>query len=350
MIEISVFDGACFLLRQACRPTRLANGDEGVLFRGLAYPLVNGERIDLAGPAEVPGAGPPQAAPAPRFLIVLGDRSGYLFVAGSTLERETAAAALRGAGAQLVHSGRHLGDPIDDFVPDWFIRFDVATAAPDTLEQSVAKALAAVSAVTAEDDLAALRAQILTTELLGTHAQLAAAHAESARLRVERAEALSARDAADAGLKEQLEAARLERDHALSLAAQASEAAAAQAATPPAASPTTQRRLRSEIETVLRTLLPHVELLRDSLAVITTEYRERGSLYRALGQLSPAGELPANWKKVRALDHWWERHVADGASDAGRLYARWDATSRTFAILVSRKQEQSRDFDWLRTI
>ncbi|MEW5965352.1 MAG: hypothetical protein AB1749_17575 [Pseudomonadota bacterium] len=102
------------------------------------------------------------------------------------------------------------------------------------------------------------------------------------------------------------------------------------------------------VQTVIAILLPHVHLLRDSLLVAAVEYRDRNSLYRALAQLDPSeGRPPKTWKKLADLKYW-ERHVSDGASDAGRVYAWLDTNARVFRVLVSNKSEQTRDIAWLR--
>ena len=68
--------------------------------------------------------------------------------------------------------------------------------------------------------------------------------------------------------------------------------------------------------------MPNVNLLRDSLTVAASEYASRKALYRALSELaSVEGRLPPNWKSVQGAAGWWERHLSDGQSNTGRLYA-----------------------------
>jgi hypothetical protein len=107
-------------------------------------------------------------------------------------------------------------------------------------------------------------------------------------------------------------------------------------------------KLQNEIEAVLETLLPGVRLMRDSLLVIAAEFSNRRALYRGLAELQIAnGRLPPTWKKLKGLDVWWERHMSDGQSDAGRVYARPGETDRDWDVLISHKGEQTRDIAWL---
>jgi hypothetical protein len=80
--------------------------------------------------------------------------------------------------------------------------------------------------------------------------------------------------------------------------------------------------LHDEIADVLSSLLPSLNLLRDSLTVAASEYASRRALYRSLAELaSVESRLPPNWKSVQSATGWWERHVSDGQANTGRLYA-----------------------------
>lgn len=120
-------------------------------------------------------------------------------------------------------------------------------------------------------------------------------------------------------------------------------------AEPPVRQPAPRTRLNDEISVVLETLLPNLNLLRDSLTVAATEYPSRKSLYRALVELAAAeGRLPPTWKAVQRATAWWERHVSDGQDNTGRLYAQWLTGQRRWDVLISDKAEQFRDMIWLR--
>jgi len=108
-------------------------------------------------------------------------------------------------------------------------------------------------------------------------------------------------------------------------------------------------RLHDEISDVLPSLLPHVNLLRDSLTVAASEYTSRKALYRSLAELgSVVSRLPPSWKSVQSALGWWERHVSDGQASTGRNYALYVAEARRWDVLISDKAEQPRDMAWLR--
>lgn len=353
-MPVSVFDGAHFVETRTCVPEPTPDGRPGVLYRGLVHPLLEGERIDLSGPAFVPGdgGGARPAGPAPartRRAVVRGDSSGYVLVEGSVADRESAAAAIREAGASVARAGRYLGAALGDLAPDWFVRFDLNGAPFEAVETAVG-AVKQVSEGSAES-AAELRVRLLAAELAQARARIAALEADNARLRVERAEASAAAAAADADALARLEAERAALQDALVAESRARVVAEALAGetTTVAPRPEAPRGLTAEIETVLRVVTPRVRLVRDSLSFAAVELRDRGALYRALAQLEAADAgWPPGWKKLQAANGWWERHLSDGSSDAGRLYARLDPSDRSVDVLVSTKGEQARDIAWLR--
>lgn len=352
-IEVSVFIGEQLVEKRMCRGARTPDGESGVIYRGLVHPLLDGGRIDLAGPASVPETydATPTSSRSERFSFMWGDRTGYLLVEGSVANREAAASALRAAGADVLRAGRYLGDPLEVLSPDWFVRFDSFGQAPDVLERAVSEMLAIKLHVGGDSNKDKLRLQLIGIELAEARSQAAALRAENARLRVERAEAKAAQDIADLNAAERVDAERAELIAALAEEARArveAEALALESRPPLPAVMTATRSLQNEIDTVIEVLLPHVHLLRDSLLVIAVEYRDRKALYRALAQLDPSlGRPPSTWKKLAGLEYW-ERHISDGASDAGRVYSWLDTRARMFRVLVSRKGEQTRDIAWLR--
>jgi len=144
-------------------------------------------------------------------------------------------------------------------------------------------------------------------------------------------------------LQANLEAERARREEAEKLAADA--LAAVQQ---PRAIPSPARKLKDEIETVLASLLPRIDLQKDTLVFVSSELSDRTSLYRALAELNLGQErMPIRWKKVQGATGWWERHVSSGHDDAGRIYARLDSSTRRWQVLVSHKGDQSRDINWL---
>jgi hypothetical protein len=282
--------------------------------------------------------------------LVKGDNSGYLLIQGSVIDRETAAAALRKSGATIVRIGRYMGDPLDGLSPDWFVRFELGEATFDTVADAVGAP--DFDRASAGESAADLRSRLLITELGQARVQIATAKAEIARLRLELAEISARAVVADvhADVLVRLEDERAALQEALIAESQAREAAEAVAreAEPSARRPEAPRALTAEIETVLRAMTPRVRLIRDSLAFCAVELSDRAHLYRILAQLegTPMG-WPAGWKKLKALAGWWERHLSDGVSDAGRIYARLDPSDRCLEVLVSTKGDQQRDIAWL---
>ena len=108
-------------------------------------------------------------------------------------------------------------------------------------------------------------------------------------------------------------------------------------------------KLQSEVVAVFKWLLLEIELVRDSLAVITVEFSDRGPLYRALAELRrTSGRLPPAWKSFQGASGWWERHINDGSNDLGRVYARRASGTDVWRVLVSYKADQPRDAAWLK--
>lgn len=352
-VTVTVFDGPHLVETRTCRFEAFVDGRAGIIYRGLVHPLLDGDRIDLSGPAFAPGAaaigaqGDTTPATETWRKVVRGEASGYVLIEGSVTAREATAAVVREAGATILRSGRYLGAALEDASPDWFVRFELGRATFSAVEA----ALGVAGKAHAPGDEAAsdLRARLLVAELAQARARIAATEAENARLRVERAEIAAIAATADA--VERLEAERIALQEALineSRAREAAEALATETASI-TARPKAPRGLSTEIETVLRALIPRVRLVRDSLVVAAVELHDRAPLYRALAQLDASlGGWPPGWKKLQAANGWWERHLSDGASDAGRLYARLDARDRSLDVLISTKAEQPRDIAWLR--
>src|SRR5262249_54163025 len=103
-------------------------------------------------------------------------------------------------------------------------------------------------------------------------------------------------------------------------------------------------RLQNEIALLLGSFRPDLRFLRDSLTVVSAEFADRRSCYRALLELGPEA-LGRFWKKIQGAPSWWERHVSNGQDDSGRIYVR--RAERSWDVLVSHKSQQSRDVAWL---
>lgn len=347
---IQVLDGDRQLESRVCRLLRLRDGRAAAVWRGLAFAIGPGDTIDISEsgvpPAEcLPAAAPsPHAGPGLRWGLVEGAEEAWVLVAGSVAERDEMAYRLRGAGLAVLRSGAWLGEPTDGLEPDWFVRI-----ARPAESRSLAAALEAILGPRAAAPPAAgeatedLRRRLVKSELERARMEAAALGAEVERLKTDAANATALAD----------RVARLEAD----LARAEEQLVHRQPATTPSveASPTIQpaprlaRRIQEEVATVLQALLPGVRLLRDSLTVASVEFRDRSGFYRALRELTEGGpRLPPAWKKVRAAEEWWERHVSTGEDDSGRAYARPAPCGAGWDVLLSDKGSQDRDMIWLR--
>ncbi len=342
-LSISIHDGCDLVETRACRLVSLPNGSRGAVWRGAAYPLRAGDRIDINDDTAPPGrcrAMDPEGKAALRHALIEGADEAYLILDGSVVEAEHAAAALRAGGIEVLRSGRYLGDPVGPVLGDWFVRFvkpPAAELAPE-IERLLGPASAGSGLASDEG-----RAHLLATELAAAKAREAGLRSEIARLALLQAEGAAAESDRRAALEAALAAERALREEA--------ELAASRPVAPveqrPVRTPASGK-LRDEIELVLETFLPRLRLLRDSLDVIAAEFGNRGALYRGLGELHTGAEgMPANWKRIKGVDGCWERHVSNGQDDAGRIYARRAPADRTWGVLVSHKGQQSRDIAWL---
>ena len=312
-----------------CRLVHLADGTRAALWRGLAWPIDAGERIDVAGPASplLPEAPPPD----PRFGLIDGDEEAWLVLEGSVTVRDAAVTALRHAGVGVLRSGPWLGDPVDGVVGANFIRF--ARPQVSDLRQAIVKILEdTVTAASARPEPAD-RMRALMVELTEMRAALARAQTAPSESRLQ--------PSAEA----EAELARVQQENAALL--QEITDLHRQFAEIPPARPEPNRaagRLQDEIATLLASLRPDLQFLRESVTVLTGEFADRRGLYRALIELG-SDALGRAWKKMHAAPGWWERHVSNGQDDSGRLYVR--RVERHWEVLVSHKSQQARDLAWL---
>lgn len=346
---IAIFNGDQLFETRPCELVLLPDGRQGAIWRGLAYPLeLPDHRIEMGSEAFVPSeCVPSRAKPANRtsFAVIEGVDEAYVLLSGTVTDCEEASNRLKASGYEVIRTGRYLGDPVEDFETDWFVRIVQPLGSNDSLSRALRNVLG--DQVTERDShktLGEYRAQLIASELASVKAREAALRVEIARLKLESTNAPDTQ----AQIEELRLAVDLEREarqQADWAAAEAQELlnAARRDRPPPRAG-----KIKDEIEVVFAVLIPEVRLMRDSLNVVAAEFSNRRALYRGLAELRTAiGRLPSTWKKLKGLDRWWERHMSDGQDDAGRIYVRFSDADRVWHVLISHKSEQSRDVTWL---
>ena len=309
--EIVIMDGDVFIQLWPCSRTRMADGSEAAIWRGVAYRLQDGDRIDIS-------ACEPKFAPGPTTRIIADGDTSWVLVQGLASDLAHVKSMLAACGETVTRTGRWLGES-DGVTFDWFIRCAslLGTEALRLLSPEEG------SAAEAND-----RQRI--TALEGRLSELTAMVARLESVRPVTAPALRS-------------------DHELALAryeiARLHAEIETQAPTPPP--PPAALRLRDEIGAAIAALRPDVDLLRDSLEVVCVEFHARPALWRAIGELPASGERPEGWKSLRGVERFWERHISTGRDDSGRAYARFDRQSRVWRLLIGWKVDQSRDIAWL---
>lgn len=354
MVLISVYDGPQMLETRECRLAQLADGRRAAIYRGLAFPLLpSGVAIDVSGEAHSAESAPLSEAGAESdrpYAVIAGADAAYVLLAGSNYQADEAAKQLNQAGFEIIRTGRYLGDPVNGFVADWFVR--IATPPhPEALDARLAALFG--RALVAPESAADLRMRLLAGELASARERARRSEEEADRFRVLLAER-SATSTEIAALQESIAVERRRREIAESNASAALaelEAAATTAtpSTPPIPQPAPKRVL-DEIIDVLAALMPRVRLVGGSLDAVAIEFADRRALYRVLAELQACETaMPQRWKTVQGVDGWIEHSkIANGVDSQGRIYARLDRSDRSWDVLVSHKSSQDRDINWLK--
>lgn len=346
---IAIFNGDQLFETRDCELVLLPDGRQGAIWRGLAYPLeLPDHRINMGSEAFPPNDCVPGSArpvPHPNFAVIEGVDEAYVLVPGTVTACEDASNRLKAFGYDVIRTGRYLGDPVEDFDADWFVRIVRPSGSNGPLSTILRNVLGdQVAEKNSHKTLGEYRAQLIATELASAKAREAALRVEIARLKLDSAKSADTQVQIEE-LKVAIDLEREARQHADLAAAEAQQLleAASQNRAPPRAG-----KIKDEVEVVLAALIPEIRLMRDSLNVVAAEFSNRRALYRGLAELrTVTNRLPSTWKKLKGLDQWWERHMSDGQDDAGRIYVRYSATDRIWDVLISHKSEQPRDISWL---
>jgi hypothetical protein len=123
------------LNKRRCPLVRLRDGRSAVLWRGLAFPVLPGDRINIAEDAYPITETLPSATLPNAFAVIDGQDEAYILMAGGFIETEAVAGKLRQAGVVVLRIGRYFGESVPGIPADWFIRIvkpsdvdDLATA------------------------------------------------------------------------------------------------------------------------------------------------------------------------------------------------------------------------------
>ena len=280
--EIQIFDGETALETRRCQVVLLNNGSSAAVWRGLAFPILPGDRIEAAGDAWPIADLRSTATTTQKFTVIDGQSDAYILIPGGFIEIETIAGTIRNAGISVVRTGRYFGEKVDDIDADWFIRV-IKPSCNEGLPGVLEPLLGMRAASTAGTSSADLRSRLLTAELLSSRAREAGLSVEIARLRSALAEFLPEAERQAVALRE-----ALEQEQSLRLAAEQA-AAAASAVIEDRPKPVLSGRIIDEVRDVLAGLLPNVRMLRDSAELIAVEFASRQGVWRAMGELASAG-------------------------------------------------------------
>jgi hypothetical protein len=289
-----------------------------VTWRGVVYPLLPGDQIDVGLPQQA------EPASSGKHVMLPGHDVSWILLQGMATARDEALHSLEAAGFICSRSGRWLGDLVAGEAYDWFIRCE------GEVDPAVIAGLLRGQVQAAPDDPTA-RVALLEQRISDLKADLATLEAKLRKVP-------DVPDARPEDGARGLEAA-------LAQLAVLQDKLAEQPERLPPARP--RDRLGDEIGLMLKGVRPDIEMLRDSLVVAVGEFTSRAALYRALGELPVEGGKPGAWKMLRSVERWWERHVSDGRDHTGRLYAKFDASARRWQVLLGWKQDQARDIAWL---
>jgi hypothetical protein len=105
----------------------------------------------------------------------------------------------------------------------------------------------------------------------------------------------------------------------------------------------------NDLASILGVLLPGLHFIRDSVPFLAGDLDDPAPVYRLLRALDTSGgDIPAGAKQLEGVRGWWELYYRIGQRENGRLYFRLGGERKD--VLVSSKNEQDQDLDYLRRI
>jgi len=107
----------------------------------------------------------------------------------------------------------------------------------------------------------------------------------------------------------------------------------------------TKNRLRRTVEA----LLPRMRFHGPSFDILHKELADPFPVLEMIGELQSRGTLP-NDRKMEGAPPWRRVHFRTGTNDDGRLYFARDAAEEKLHVVISRKDQQKEDVQYLRSI
>lgn len=329
--DVDVFEGGNFVQTWPCTPTKLPDGRDAVIWRGIIYPLLPENRIDASQPWN-----PGRSGPATKAAVLKSPNGCWVLVQGPERSLLDVCQLLSSKGANILRTGRWLGELDSANVFDWYACCDSNLPA-----DAISAALGCINATV-----------ISAPDLFNEVRSAEAATAEIAESPSPHAADPTSGEPAAYGAPEptclQFAPVAIADDAVLSDAmadvARLSEEVERLRARP---IPAAAAKLHQELTDALSALRPDVRLARDSWIVVAAEFRDRSPFWRAVNDLPRDGGRPDGWKAFRSAERWWERHLSTGQDDTGRAYARFDPVGRAWDLLVSWKADQGTDKAWL---
>ncbi len=332
-LSIEVCKDGSAVTRISAELLRLPDGRPAAKWGGLAFPLHDGQRIDLADAGTVPALCRPWVDPATFWRFEGGGANvdGYVFFDGDDTDRVRVLQILVAAGADVVRSGPNLSGTTGD----WFIRVaDPGTGIVDLLNE----ALGPNATASSSSDASSIRERLLTEALEATEAAR-----QSLSKKLAESSTLATASIAEAA------ASATERQNVVAMASRLAELEAdarkfsERPITPRRQDPATNR-LEHAFAVIAAATLPRIAFLAGSLAFIAVELSDRSAIWQLLAALDRQDRgQPTGWKRLGGHAGWWERHFPTGQDDQGRVYGKLSADRRGWEVLVSHKQDQASD-------
>jgi hypothetical protein len=327
--DVEVFDGDAYLQTWPCTLSELADGRVAAIWRGVAYPLLPGDRIDVAESKtqDIP-------APSGKVVVIPSANANWVLVQGPENILVEVCRLLHNANTVIRRTGRWLGESDNIGVFDWYAYCNSGLSAENLTQVLSGFSATVIHVDDLSDDIVSAPAEESVRPLEAKELTTRGRNVSEVLPPIPPIEPTPTASGDDPALL----------DAMVDLARLTEEVERLRAR--PVPGPAT--KLYQELTDALSALRPDVRLARDSWNVVAAEFRDRAPFWRAVNDLPRDGGRPEGWKQFRSAERWWERHLSTGQDDTGRAYARFDASQRVWELLISWKADQPQDTVWLR--